>query len=374
MTETETTIDTKKTISVKDKIENDIMNIFNTINTINNMGDLTNLSNEVKQVLYSIFINNKLTSSELNLYTKDLYKMIIYFCKEKLNASISIICGFIEFGKNSAGTKYKPMIDYFMMETVDVLLKQCGWYIIKPLMNMLRNSIHKYQKENTFNYISNKIINQLNMDIISINSLEPIRISNVCNYVPRERSFTFGWYSYYIACQLYGNKNYYKQTLKQTHIRNYLMNYRKIINELRKHVIDTNVVVCSRAESLPLGLEMNYNELKVEFNKLQYKDIDKIVDSVLLVVALVANEVAPPANEVALPANEVALVANEVALVANEVALPANEVAPVANEVELVANEVAPAANEILLTPQDEIKKSVNDKNTWFSGWFSGWV
>ena len=375
---TDDTITSPTPTSMENKIENDIMKLFN---TINDMSDLTNVSNEVTQVLYSIFVNTKLTSSELNFHTKHLYKLIFYFCKEKLNASISIICGFIQFGKSSAGTKYKPMIDYFMMETFDALLNQCGWSIIKPFMNMLHNRIHKFQKENIFNYISNKIFNQLVMDIMSMKlSAQTTTISDICYHVPRERSFSFGWYSYYIACHMFGKENYYKQKLKQTHIRHYLMNYRKIINELRKHVIEDDSAmkhdVYSRPEStVSVSVsEMNYTTLKVEFNQPQYKAIDEIVDSVLPAAAQAPSEA--PESEAQAPESEQAAPQSQAPESEQASAAP-SEAAPQASA--SAAPQAAPAElEELSLTPQsettkNEIKKSVN-QNTWFSGWFSGWV
>jgi hypothetical protein len=389
---TDDTITSPTPTSMENKIENDIMKLFN---TINDMSDLTNVSNEVTQVLYSIFVNNKLTSSELNFHTKHLYKLIFYFCKEKLNASISIICGFIQFGKSSAGTKYKPMIDYFMMETFDALLNQCGWSIIKPFMNMLHNHIHKFQKENIFNYISNKIFNQLVIDIMSMKlSAQTTTISDICYHVPRERSFSFGWYSYYIACHMFGKENYYKQKLKQTHIRHYLMNYRKIINELRKHVIEDDSAmkhdVYSRPESTVS--EMNYTTLKVEFNQPQYKAIDEIVDSVLPAAAQ-ASEAEPSEAEPseaepseAEPSEAQASAAPQAEPSEAQAPQASEAQAPQASEAQAPENEQAAAAapaapaelEELPLTSQsettkNEIKKSVN-QNTWFSGWFSGWV
>jgi hypothetical protein len=378
--------------TITDTMENDIMSIVQSINK----NEVTTLSRKVLHFLHRVFIKSKLTSFEMNYYIKDIYKLIFYYGNENVNASVRIICGFIKFGKSSAGRNYKPMIDYFMIEAIETLLNQCGWSIIKPLLNMLYNSIPKFQEETTFNYISNKIIKQLNSDRLTMQSsqsqtqsqTQSLLISELCYTVPRERSFSFGWYSYYIACELYGNKNYYKQKIKQTHIRNYLMKYRKLINELRKywnseteHDNTYKTTEVYRPESF--GREMNYYILQLELNKPHYKEVDKIIDSVLqrqtevaqtpvVVQTLVQTEV--QTDVVAAEAQtEVSqtLVQTEVAsqtLVQTE---EASQTPVVEVQTQVVSQE-----EEITITPQNEIKEKENinvNKNTWFSGWFSGW-
>ena len=367
--------------TITDTMENDIMSIVQSINK----NEVTTLSRKVLHFLHRVFIKTKLTSFEMNYYIKDIYKLIFYYGNENVNASVRIICGFIKFGKSSAGKNYKPMIDYFMIEAIETLLNQCGWSIIKPLLNMLYNSIPKFQEETTFNYISNKIIKQLNLDRLTMQSQsqsQSLLISELCYTVPRERSFSFGWYSYYIACELYGNKNYYKQKIKQTHIRNYLMKYRKLINELRKywnseteHDNTYKTTEVYRPESF--GREMNYYILQLELNKPHYKEVDKIIDSVLQRPEVVQTDVQTDVvSETSVSQTE--------AQVQTEVSKTPVVEAQIQTEVQTVASQTpvqTPVASqsqteEITITPQNEIKEKENinvNKNTWFSGWFSGW-
>jgi hypothetical protein len=378
--------------TITDTMENDIMSIVQSINK----NEVTTLSRKVLHFLHRVFIKSKLTSFEMNYYIKDIYKLIFYYGNENVNASVKIICGFIKFGKSSAGKNYKPMIDYFMIEAIETLLNQCGWSIIKPLLNMLYNSIPKFQEETTFNYISNKIIKQLNSDRLTMQSSQtqshPLLISELCYTVPRERSFSFGWYSYYIACELYGNKNYYKQKIKQTHIRNYLMKYRKLINELRKywnseteHDATYKTTEVYRSESF--GREMNYYILQLELNKPHYKEVDKIIDSVLQrqtevvqteteVQTLVEAEAQTPVQtetEVSASASETLV---QTLVVEVEAQTQTQVVSQTVASQSEVQTQVVSQTEEITITPQNEIKEKENinvNKNTWFSGWFSGW-
>ena len=373
--------------TITDTMENDIMSIVQSINK----NEVATLSRKVLHFLHRVFIKTKLTSFEMNYYIKDIYKLIFYYGNENVNASVRIICGFIKFGKSSAGRNYKPMIDYFMIEAIETLLNQCGWSIIKPLLNMLYNSIPKFQEETTFNYISNKIIKQLNLDRLTMQSQsqsQSLLISELCYTVPRERSFSFGWYSYYIACELYGNKNYYKQKIKQTHIRNYLMKYRKLINELRKywnseteHDNTYKTTEVYRPESF--GREMNYYILQLELNKPHYKEVDKIIDSVLqrpeVVQTLVETQM-----QTLVEAQMQTLVEAQTDVqtdVAAEASASETPVVEAETVLEAQAQMQTPVASqsqteEITITPQNEIKEKENinvNKNTWFSGWFSGW-
>ena len=267
--------------------------LFNSINEKNTK----DISNKVDQLLTIIFVENNLTTTvEKNNYIKDIYKLIFYFQPKNINISTSIICGFIQFGKKKSWKNYRPMIDYFLMESFDILLKQCGWCIIKPIMNMLHNNIYNFQTETLFSYVSSKIIRQLIEDIVIMNEIKTNKnnndndniknnintdssISELCYHVPREKSFSFGWYSYYIACELYENKNYYKKQLKQTQIRHYLMNYRKIINELRNNSI-LEIGNYSEEED-EIDIYLNYVTVEEELKTDKYNYIDKIVDFIL---------------------------------------------------------------------------------------------
>ena len=371
-------------------ITNDIMFITNSItNQIN-----TNISDEVEKLLKTIFINNRTSVIETNSYTKDLYKLIIYFSKSNPNASIKIMSGFIKFGKSNTGKQYKPMIDYFMMESVDLLLNECGWSIIKPLLNMLRENIKKLQKDSTFNYISNKIIKQINEDRTSVKIVQeqeqeqPEPISNLCYYMPREKSFTFGWYSYYIACKLYGNKHYYNQSIKKTDIRHYLMNYRKMINELccnivimkpdednktvhaeivhaetvHAEIVHAETVHAETVHAETLHIDLNYSDLQTEFNKPHYKRVNEIIETVLPTEEVPTEGVPTegvPTEEV--PTEEVPIEG-----------VPTEEVSTEGVPIEEVPIEEVPI--EVSLTPPKEEEVIIKNENKWFSGWFSGWM
>ena len=317
-------------------IKNDIMYMTNSITDRIKI----NISNEVKKLLQTIFIQNEnqLSLFEINSYTKDLYKLIIYFSNSNRNASIKIMGGFIQFGKSNTGKQYRPMIDYFMMEIVDILLNQCGWSIIKPVLNMLRENIQKFQKDSTFKYISNKIMKQLEADRLNIEALQPI--SNLCYYMPREKSFTFGWYSYYIACELYGNKNYYNETLKKTHIRHYLMIYRKFINELCRNVV---IMQTDTVPDESLHIDLKYSDLQTEFNKPLYKRVDEIIETVL------------PVEEEHVEEEHVE-----------------------EKHADVEEKHVEEEHTKISLTPPKEEEVIIKNENVnekkWFSGWFSGWI
>jgi len=380
-------------------MNNAIMDIVKLVNK----KEMTTVRHKVLHFLHCIFIKTKFTSVEMNYYLKDIYKLVFYYGKENINASVSILCGFIQFGKSGAGKIYKPMIDYFMIEAMNTLIHQCGWSIIKPFMNMLHHSIPNYQTETTFNYICTKIITQLNLDMLSMQSAQPILISELCNHVPRERSFSFGWYSYYLACELYGNKNYYKQKIKQTHIRNYLMNYRKIMNELRKHrvALTAHDTTTSKTKEVGrsadgLGVEMNYSRLHLELNKLHYQAIDDIIDSVLEPPTAAAEHLTAAAEhlnavehltvgveEPAATVEHLTAAAEHLTAAAEHLTasleLPAAAEAlepPAAAEAAEAAEAEAAAditeTEEITLTAPIDFKEN-GTKNTWFSGWFSGW-
>jgi len=340
-------IQVEKNIDFNQKDTNEISYLFEDMLNLIKEDNTKSVSNKVEQILEQIFTKKCLTSFEKNNYIKDIYKSIFYFSPQNINVSISIICGFINFGKQNTGKKYKPMIDYFLMESFNLLLKQCGWYIIKPIMNMLYNNIYKFQNETLFRYISNKIMNQLIIDIMNMNELKNNIISDICYHVPREKSFSFGWYSYYIACELYENKNYYKQQLKQTRIRHYLMNYRKIINELRNNTI-VEISSYNQQKNI-LDTSLTYIALSSELKTDKYNYIDEIVDIILQ----------SPKKELI----ESVLIEDEQIQIAQK-----------ENTKNDQATTTTKNDQDTTTTKNDQDTTTTIGENKWFSGWFSAWV
>lgn len=199
-------------------------------------------------ILHDIFCEYKssLNYNETYELIRILYQLIFYNAIEKSNTTIAfhLLCGFIQFGHSNKGHLYKPMLDYLVIEAFDELLDRLGWCIVKPCILLMHNIFPRHATyEHLFLHIVEQIIRQLNYDINT-----GTYNSGLCNYLPREKSFEWGWFARYIACALFPKMNNKLITPKKMRMK--LMNYRKLITKLRKNAQVQFVKASSADEKL----------------------------------------------------------------------------------------------------------------------------
>ena len=189
-------------------------------------------------ILKDIFCVNKsnFTDDEAYELIKRIYEIIFMSAGSEQNSETAyyILCGFIQFGHSEEGFQYKPMLDHFAIEAFDGLVERFGWSVIKPCVLTLQYNFINAPYEPLFNHIINRIINQLQYDI---NNCTTSYNSDLCNYLPREKSFTWGWFSRYVACAYFPKVTGNLTTITPKQMRTKLMHYRKLIGKLRKNVI-----------------------------------------------------------------------------------------------------------------------------------------
>jgi hypothetical protein len=189
-------------------------------------------------ILKDIFCVNKsnFTDDEAYELIKRIYEIIFMLAGSEQNSETAyyILCGFIQFGQSEEGSQYKPMLDHFAIEAFDGLVERFGWSVIKPCVLTLQYNFINAPYEPLFNHIINRIINQLQYDIHNCCTAYN---SDLCNYLPSEKSFTWGWFSRYIACAYFPKVNGNITTITPKQMRTKLMHYRKLISKLRKNVI-----------------------------------------------------------------------------------------------------------------------------------------
>ena len=208
-----------------------------------NTQEMNNIKNIVKQLLNEIlYVNteNNDVSNETTDHMNKLYNLIFEYSQKDIYISPEVMCGFMLFGKSKNGKKSKPMIDYLMIEAIDILLETDGWSVIKPIVVMMKEEITNFESEETFGYICKKIIKQLNTD----KSMIETSVSDLSKHLPRERSYEWGWFSYYIVSEMYRQKEH--KPIKKRFLRKYLMEYRKLLTTLRNsNLIQENATFSS---------------------------------------------------------------------------------------------------------------------------------
>ena len=230
---------------MKTQLENIIMkhHLITLVKLINNKqsikadGDLTAIDD-----LTAVILENSLGQYS-TVYLSLLYRLIFHAFKYNPSAACRILSGFIQFGHTAEGVAYKPLLDYFAIEAFNELYNMFGWTIVKPCVTALRDTNTNYLKEPLFNHILNQIGVQLNEDKNDI----PYS-SDLCYNLPREKSFSWGWFSYDLVryyCGMYTLTNT-TTTNKAKQLRKNMMLYRKLLTELRRNTLENPVVILNR--------------------------------------------------------------------------------------------------------------------------------
>ena len=181
--------------------------------------------NTIREITVTILYNSLCVKTS-KLYVSLLYRLIFHTYKENPLIAFHILSGFIKFGQ--CYNTYKPLIDYFVMEAFNALQKEYGWAILKPCAIALREI--DYTNETLFQHMIGCVVRQLKQDTNDM----PYS-SDLCFNLPREKSYTWGWFSFDIA-RAYCSDNTKEMNAKQ--LRNNMMLYRKLLTKLRKNVLD----------------------------------------------------------------------------------------------------------------------------------------
>ena len=205
---------------------------------------------KIREITETILYNSFCVLKTNNLHVSLLYRLIFHTYKENPLTACHILSGFIKFGQSEGGQPYKPMIDYFVVEAFNYLLKENGWVVLKPCVIALREI--NYNNEPLFQHMITCIVKQLDKDIN-----EMPYSSDLCYNLPREKSFSWGWFSYVIARAYYDILFLKKDKISAKQLRNIMMLYRKLLTKLRKNSLDG----VRTTNEPPVKIEENWNSI-----------------------------------------------------------------------------------------------------------------
>jgi len=208
-------------------------------------------------------------------------------------------------------SRNKPLLDYLVVEAYHGLFKMGGWSLLKPCVLMLKN----HKEERLYQYILTSVVDQLKQDYL----IEPS--TDLCFNLPREKSFSWGWFSYEVAAYYtYGVPNL---KLNAKKLRNCMMVYRKVLTHLRQNCEKTSLpAYASQAYAAYDTTPLSWQTILTMLDVPEYQWASDIIADEIAADEIEADAVAADADEVAVEANEVAD-----AVEANEAPL-ANAVAP----------------------------------------------
>jgi hypothetical protein len=219
-----------------------------------NSGD----SDAAREITYEILYNSLCLFKNANVYLTILYKLIFHTYNHNNSIACHILNEFVRFGQSEFGTPYKPLLDYFVIEAFNGLVKMKGWSVIKPCVTVMHDNMsdneemHHYANEPLYNHILSCISNQLDQDINELSEC-----SDLCFHLPREKSFTWGWFSYDIALTYYADLICNKKDINAKQMRNVMMLYRKLLTKLRKN----GLIVVSLPSEPVEKIEENWNSI-----------------------------------------------------------------------------------------------------------------
>ena len=248
----------------------------------------------IREMTAVLLYNSLCLLNTSKIYLSLLYRLLFHAYKKNPLVSSHMLGGFILLGQTKDGELYKPLIDYFVIEAFKSLQKEYGWAILKPCLTALHTI--NYRNELLFQYIVSCIVKQLEKDVNEL----PYN-SDLCFHLPREKSFTWGWFSFDIAKAYYAVLFYNRKELRGKELRNVMMLYRKLLTKLRKSGLDAVRIPTEPATKI----EENWASLLTVLA--EYKWANDIVDATLTDCAesnsaseaAVASE-AEPASEAAV--------------------------------------------------------------------------
>lgn len=175
-----------------------------------------------------------ITPEERCEYMTVFYKLLLHVHTHNPRMAYHMVSGVLLFGQSEEGLHYQPFLDHLMIELFDSYITSSGWQILKPFTNTLRNSIRSIESEQIFTHIIKRVVAQLTHDETNIDES-----SDICYNLPREKSFNWGWFSYYVGVALADKQAHVqaecrgRQQKTKKMLRACMMSYRILITLLR---------------------------------------------------------------------------------------------------------------------------------------------
>ena len=234
-----------------------LVRVLNDCGANNDSSDNKIIFTKVFKLLATIF-KAPVQQCETNEALSILYRLIFQTFHKNRTSAYSILSGFILFGQTRLGRRFKPLLDHLEIEAVDEFLILGGWSILKNCLTTLKENVgDSLTNEPVFIHLVSRVILQLNEDA---NALDTDTITELCCCLPRERSYTWGWFAYYVAHAFYQGIGARRERVNSKTMRSYLKYYRKMITTLRRAIYDYD----------PEAYDGYYYEISVNGNEMAY--------------------------------------------------------------------------------------------------------
>jgi hypothetical protein len=157
-----------------------------------------------------------------------------------------ILVGLMVYLHRADSHMHKILLNDLAMKTLNQFIETHSWSVLKPCIIIMRTAFKdKVINEPLFQHLVVRITQQLTADALTLMAdtqlcssnlclsnlcSSNLCSSNLCYYLPREKSYTWGWFAHFLANAYYGLSENTKK-----HRRKNLMKYRKLLTYLRRY-------------------------------------------------------------------------------------------------------------------------------------------
>ena len=326
------------------------------------------------ETLYHIY-RDIITNEEVENLSV-LYRLIFYAYNHNPIISYEMLSGFVKFGQSDEGNKYKPLLDHLVIEAFDQLLELGGWSILRDCVNTLRHNLINVPCEPIFLHIMSRIIKQLDADEHEPDNLD--NLSDICHYLPREKSFIWGWFAFYIVSSYYSTN---QETLSNKVMRKYLMQYRKLLTSLRRIVPTTANVENDEPYTIASEAAVTWTDVLAGLAVPEYKWAADLINATMDSTIASVDEMKDERAEAIVIINELEDLIEKVLVKLkdqSEEQSPAPVQSPATEPVQSPAQSQSEQSDQFLIIPLEEKKEEITQTTTTTTGgggWFSwlGW-
>jgi hypothetical protein len=361
--------------------KNEILALVRVLNE--NSSDNKIIFTKVFKLLASIF-KAPVQQCETNEVLSVLYRLIFQTFHKNRTSAYSILSGFILFGQTKLGKRFKPLLDHLAIEAVDELLILGGWSILKNCLTTLKENVDEsLTNEPVFIHIVSRVIAQLNEDA---NALDTDNITELCCSLPRERSYTWGWFSYYVAHAFYQGLGARRERVNSKTMRSYLKYYRKMITTLRRAIYDYDPEAYDgyyndvNVNELVDNISETWFELLLELSGQEYSWVYRLFNMPFVYAEPATEEPATEEPATEEPHNEIKDEAEVAVEVSSPTLFPLDDELVIVSSVQEVTAYALEEINKVyepisIEKPIEEKKEIVEAEANPTGGWFSwlGW-
>ena len=194
-------------------------------------GLVEDISELTETLLRDIFHNADANTDAFRSHISQFNELLIQTHNKNPALAYHILVGLMVYLHRADSHMHKNLLNDLAMKTLNQFIETHSWSVLKPCIIIMRTAFKdKVINEPLFQHLVVRITQQLTADALTLMADTQLCSSNLCYYLPREKSYTWGWFAHFLANAYYGLSENTKK-----HRRKNLMKYRKLLTYLRRY-------------------------------------------------------------------------------------------------------------------------------------------